>query len=145
MGSFTNKSLIKKSRSNENEFKDFIDLHFFTKNSPLSDEVITNNIEVLKKMDASQQSLIKARAKEFEESNDPSKYFPTILTLFGLIITFYSLLTELTKNSSLIIGANIVVAVILVLYATRIFTNTIGKRSTAVFFNTLINSIDFEK
>ncbi|OZV96009.1 hypothetical protein DN050_10190 [Heyndrickxia coagulans] len=111
----------------------------FPKKSPLSLETINNKIKALKLMDATQKSIVKARAKEFEEANDVSKYFPSLLGILAFILSLYAMLEKINKIVGLI--TNLLVITFLTLYSIRLFFKFVERRSTAVYFNALIDSI----
>lgn len=94
-------------------------------------------------MDRVQQSIIKARAKEFEKLNNPAKYFPTIIAIFGFVLSLYALFREIDKVLGLFLS--FIVTSIITIYVVVLFKKIIKNFSTAVFFNSLIDSIDFEK
>ncbi|OLS02872.1 hypothetical protein [Tissierella creatinophila] len=142
--------LIEITRKEDKELQGFIEEKLSLEKSTLSIEHINKNIESLRGMNNTQQALVKARARKFEEMNDPSKHLPILLALFGLVISLYNALIELPKllKSESILGVTIVlnIAVIagLALYANWLYRHTVKMHPTAVFFDTLINSIKFE-
>lgn len=137
-------NLIEMTRRKDEELKAYIDHHLFPKKSKQSINVINENINSLVEMDMTQQVLIKSRAKSFEESNDPSKYFPSFLTILGFIILLYAVLRDFTDNNDAVVFLSIVVISMLIIVPTRLYMKTVKIRTTAVFFNTLINSIVYK-
>lgn len=135
-------NLIEMTRKDDDELKKFIDHHLFPEKSQLSIDAINNNINILKGMNCTQQALVKGRARSFEELNDPSKYFPSLFAIFGLVISLYALLRKITQNSWPIVILSVIVIALLTIYITRIFVKSVKRRSTAVFFSALINSIN---
>ncbi|MEK4884888.1 hypothetical protein NST81_09340 [Bacillus sp. FSL W8-0223] len=135
--------LIEITRKNNKELKKFIDYHLFPKKSPLSFEAINNNIKALERMDKTQRSIVKARAKEFEESYDPSKHFPPLFGIFGFLISMYSLLKEINRMVGIISSIMLIVGI--TTYSAMVYTKAIQLRSTAVFFNALINSLKYDE
>jgi len=117
----------------------------FPQKSKSSIKAINKNIDFLKGMNATQQALVKSRAKVFEETYDPSKYFPTLLAIYGLIISLYVILQEsLVKNNLneiFSIDLRVIIIILLGSTASILFLITIRRRATAIYFNTLINNI----
>jgi hypothetical protein len=142
-------NLIEMTRKDDNELKEFINEYLFPQKSKISIESINKNINILKKMDGTQQALVKSRAKTFEESNDPSKYFPTLLAIYGLVISVYVVLQELlvilNVNVVYSIYFRIFLIVTLGITVSKIFFNSLNTRPTAIYFNTLIHSIEFNE
>lgn len=136
------KNLLEVTRKDDDELKKFIDHHLFPERSQLSIDAINKNVNILKGMNCTQQALVKGRARHFEETNDPSKYFPTLFASFALVISLYALLREITKNSWLTVIMNILVISLLTVYTVRMYVKVVKRRSTAVFFNALISSIN---
>jgi hypothetical protein len=132
-------NLIEMTRKSDKEFQKFIDYHLYPKKSPLSLEVINKNIKTLKLMDSNQRLIVKARAKEFAESNDPSKYFPSLLVIFGFIFNLYKLVEKIDKKLGLVF--NVLVISFFAIFSAHLFFKTVKIRSTAVFFNTLIDTV----
>ncbi|MEC0094357.1 hypothetical protein [Paenibacillus macquariensis] len=142
-------NLIEITRKKDEELKVFIECNFFPEKSTLSIEAISNNINILKKMNSSQQALVKGRARTFEEINDPSKYFPSLIAIITLILSLYALLRELSGLLSgnvtlLVILLSFLVTAYLALFTIRTLSSTMKRRTTALFFNALLNSIKFE-
>ncbi|MED3804002.1 hypothetical protein P4562_18935 [Lysinibacillus xylanilyticus] len=108
-----------------------------------NERIVKNNINSLKKLNENDVLIVKARAKQLEENLDPSKYFPAILGVFGLLMIIFRLpvvgFSELEQNSfSLLIGILIgVIAIFLFLSLVRIQK----KRGKAIYFNSLITNI----
>ncbi|MCS1390633.1 hypothetical protein QH639_25220 [Lysinibacillus sp. 1 U-2021] len=134
--------LIEMTKKDDKELKRFIDHNLFPKESLLSIDSINSNIDSLRLMNENQQILVKSRAKQFEESNDPTKYFPTLLGIFGLVITLYGILNQVLNND---IGTLIYATVIGILgiFVANIFRKSIVVRPTAVFFNSLVTNIQY--
>ncbi|MGE8000885.1 hypothetical protein ACQKOF_19855 [Lysinibacillus sp. NPDC093190] len=137
-------NLIEVTRKKDKELKKFIDDNLFPRRSSLSIEAINDNINALKKMDKNEQLLVRGRAKHFEESNDPSKYFPILIAIIGIIISLYGMLRDLSDTFITFI-INVLVIVFMVLFTTKLFTNTIEYRSTAIYFNSLITNMQYDE
>jgi hypothetical protein len=142
---FSINNLIDITKKEDETFKKFIDHHLFPQKSQLEIEDINNNIDILQKLNGTQQALVKGRAKSFEELNDPSKYFPSLIAIFGLVIGLYALLREISEGASWVYILSVLVGAGLTIFVARLFGKTVKRRATAVFFNTLLNSIDFKK
>ncbi|WP_146548171.1 hypothetical protein [Rummeliibacillus suwonensis] len=137
------KDLLEMSKKKDKVFKAFIDENLFPKKSSLSDEHIKNNIYSLKFMDKKEQLIIQARAKSFEETFDPSKYFPSLLAIFGGVFAIYKALADRSGNIVIFL-IYIIIMLYLFFYSARLFIKAVNIRPTAVYFNTLINKIEFE-
>ncbi|MGE7131180.1 hypothetical protein [Lysinibacillus xylanilyticus] len=127
--------------SKDDSLLTFIDVNLIIKTK--NERIVKNNINSLKKLNENDVLIVKARAKQLEENLDPSKYFPTILGVFGLLMIIFRLplvgFSELEQNSfSLLIGILIgVIAIFLFLSLVRIQK----KRGKAIYFNSLITNI----
>lgn len=137
------KDLIEASKRSDKEFRIFIDENLFPKKSSLSDEHIKNNIYSLKFMDKNEQLIIQARAKSFEETFDPSKYFPSLLAIFGSAFAIYKALADRSGNI-VIFSIYILIMLYVFFYSSRLFSKAVNARPTAVYFNVLISKIEFE-
>ena len=131
--------LLRMTEKKDKEFKKFIDKNF--KSSKIDD--INTNLNALRAMNSNQQLLVKARAKQFEEINDPSKYFPSLLAITGIVIGMYTLIREQSNNSDLFVIISIIVIAFLGIGVTWLFTKTILMRSTAVYFNSIVTNIQY--
>lgn len=136
--------LIEMTRKDDKDLKTFIDYNLFPRKSSLSFESIKYNIDSLKTMDNTQQVILKARAKEFEESHDPSKYIPSLIAIAGIIGLLYSAIKELAKNSAWSVFLYSIVIAFLIIYINRTYEKHIKMRPTAVYFNSLITNIKYE-
>lgn len=136
--------LIEMTRKDDKELKAFIDSNLFPKKSSLSFESIKCNVDSLKGMDSTQQVILKARAKEFEESHDPSKYLPSLFAIVGIIGLLYSAIKELAGNSAWSIVIYAMVIGFLVIYTNRAYNKFIIIRPTAIYFNYLIANIKYD-
>ncbi|EPZ37802.1 hypothetical protein C289_2090 [Anoxybacillus ayderensis] len=144
-------NLIEATRKDK-ELKKFIDSYLFAKKSSLSLENINRNIKSLKKMDDTQQLIVKARAREFLELNDPSKHLGTLVGFFGMIIGVYKALAEIFKmidfkivDSSLVFSFLVlIVSLILGTYVGRLLIKNMETRSTALFFYELISNLNYD-
>lgn len=137
--------LIETTRKDDEDLKKFIDDNLYPKISKLSIETINKNVSELQKMTVNQQVLVKGRARSFEDSNDPSKFFPSLLAILGIVFSLYALLREVTNSSWGTVLASILIISFFAIYATRLFTKTTKRRSTAVFFTALLDSINFKE
>ncbi|NNU96285.1 hypothetical protein [Anoxybacillus sp. EFIL] len=133
--------LIKATRKGDKELSEFVNYHLFPKRSPLSLEDINRNIRSLKKMDDTQHLIVKARAKEFVELNNPAN-LNLLFAIFGLVISMYNLLKEANKILGLIL--NIIAIGIFVVYLTLTTVNNVRLRSTALFFYELISNLNYD-
>lgn len=140
-------NLIKKAEENDKEFKEFIDENLFPmKSKSNSIDVIKTHLHILKAMDSTQQLLVKARAKHFEETNDPSKYFPSLIAMFVVLVPIYTLLNSVDKESyymGIIMLTNIIAFLAFIVFVFKSFLMTIRMRSTAVYFNSLVTNIEY--
>lgn len=141
---FSINKLIDITKESDETLKIFVDHHLFPQKSQLEIEDINNNIDLLRKLNGTQQALVKGRAKSFEELNDSSKYFPSLIAIFGLVIGLYALLREMWDGASWLYLVSVVVVGGLTIFVAKLFFKTIAIRATAVFFNTLLNSIDYD-
>lgn len=130
--------LIEMTERKDKKFKIFVDENLFAKESSLAAYEINKNIKALKMMDSDQQLLIQGRADHFKESNDPSKYFPSVLVLFGLIITFTATLKEITGTFIF----TVISSTILILILLRILYQAVLTYPTAVYFHSLVSNIN---
>lgn len=142
--------LIRMTKKKDKEFKKFIDKNLFPlKSNSNSIDYINGNIDALRTMDRNQQILVKARATHFEDMYDLPKYFPILIALMGAIISMYGLVkelsTEMSKDSSLVIFLTIIVTVVLISLVTWLFIISVGMRSTAIYFNSLVTNIKYDK
>lgn len=134
-------SVICESNTN---FKKFIDENFHPKK--LKDlQKIGENIEILKSMNEHQQIIVKARAKEFEEDCDLSKYITPMIALFGFMVAAYRVFSEFIIYKNLAILFNVVLAFGLGYVLMRVYQTLTIQRSSAVFFNNLISNINFDE
>ncbi|WP_431030105.1 hypothetical protein [Lysinibacillus sp. LZ02] len=133
--------LIEATRGKDQVLKKFIDKQLYIKKSPFGIESINNNIDVLKNLNPTQQALIIGRAADFKESNDPSKYFPVIIALFGSIISLYKLLDEFTGT----VIFSFIVTLVVSVYLTSLMIRAFSTYPTAVYFHSLVTNIKFEK
>ncbi|MFJ3386312.1 hypothetical protein [Lysinibacillus sp. NPDC086135] len=136
--------LIEMTRKDDKDLKAFIDSNLFPKKSSLSFESIKNNIDSLKVMDHTQQVIVKARAKEFEESHDPSKYIPSLIAIVSIIGVLYSAIKELSGNSAWSVFLHSMVIAFLIIYINRTYERLIKIRPTAIYFNSLIANIKYD-
>ncbi|MGG3998808.1 hypothetical protein [Anoxybacillus kestanbolensis] len=139
-------NLIEATRKDE-ALKKFIDYYLFAKKSPLSLENINRNIKSLKKMDDTQQLIVKARAREFLELNDPSKHLSILIGFFGMVIGAYKALGEIFKMAGFkIVDSFLVIIVSLILgtYSARLLIKNMRTRSTALFFYELISNLNYD-
>ena len=136
--------LIKAASKKDVDFKKFINKHFYPKESSLSPNAINENIDKLKYMNDNQKALIMARATSYEESYDISKYFPTLIAIFTIILGMYALLREMTGGSTLVNIGSIIITGIVGIYLTRLYVVNLSHRPTAVFFKELLKNIDYE-
>ncbi|WP_042472841.1 hypothetical protein [Bacillus ndiopicus] len=136
---FVNK-LIEMTRKKDNQLKGFIDKKLINSDT----ETINKHIDKLKTMDENQQLIVKARAKQFEETNDPSKGFPILLAIIGIILSAYALLREFTNNHASIIFLSMLVVAIFAGSTTLYLNNVMKQRSTAIYFNYLVTNIKYE-
>lgn len=132
--------LIEMARKKDKELKKFVDENLFPKKSSLSIESINKNIETLKTMNATQQVLVIGRADHFKDSNDPSKFFPVIIALFGLVISLYNILSLFTDIMIFSIFATVIVIAYLSILLRRIFS----LYPTAIYFHSLVSNIKYE-
>lgn len=130
------------SKSNK-EFMKYIGENFHPRGSN-SLHKIEMNIEMIKSMNVNQQLIVKARAKEFEEDNDLSKYVTPLIALFGSMVTAYGLLTQLFVNKTLGTILLVIIAFAFCFISYKIYQTLTIQRSSAVFFNNLISNIKFE-
>ncbi|WP_339258269.1 hypothetical protein [Lysinibacillus sp. FSL K6-3209] len=133
----------------DKKLKKFIDENLFPLNSKgKGDITINNNINALKTMDPNQQLLVKGRAKHFEETNDPSKYFPALIAMIAILLPVYALINQLTVDKTLsqtiIIFFNIFLFLGTLLYVARLYFNSVRMRSSAVYFNSLVTNIKYD-
>lgn len=134
-------NLIEATRKGDKELSEFVNYHLFPKRSPLSLESINRNIKSLKKMDDTQQLIVKSRAKEFVELNNPAN-LNLLFAIYGLVISMYNLIKEANKTLGIIL--NIIAIGIFVVYMTRITVNNVRLRSTALFFYELISNLNYD-
>lgn len=142
---FSINKLIDITKESDETLKIFVDHHLFPQKSQLEIEDINNNIDLLRKLNGTQQALVKGRAKSFEELNDPSKYFPSLFAIFGLIVTLYALIREMSGGAMWVSLVSVMVIALLAVWAIGSLVKTTKKRSTAVFFNTLLNNINYDE
>ncbi|KOS68370.1 hypothetical protein AEA09_07240 [Lysinibacillus contaminans] len=133
--------LIEATRGKDQVLKKFISKQLYIKKSPFGIERINKNIDFLKTLDSTQQALIIGRAADFKESNDPSKYFPVILAIFGFIISLYKLLDEFTGT----IIFSFMVTLVIAIYFTFLMIRAFSTYPIAVYFHSLVTNIKFEK
>lgn len=133
--------LIEATRGKDQVLRNFIDKQLYIKKSPFGIERINKNIEYLKTLDSTQQALVIGRAADFKESNDPSKYFPVIIAVFGLIISLYKLLDEFTGT----VIYSFMVTFVLSIYFTLIMIRAFSTYPTAIYFHSMVTNIKFEK
>ncbi|QDZ98964.1 hypothetical protein D0439_10110 [Lysinibacillus fusiformis] len=131
--------LLRMTKKKDKAFKKFIDKNF--KSNEIDD--LNSNLNALRAMNSNQQLLVKARAKQFEEINDPSKYFPSLLAIAGIVIGMYTLIREQANNSDLFVFISIIVIAILGIGVTWLFTKTVLMRSTAIYFNSIVTNIQY--
>jgi len=135
--------LIEHSRRRDKELCSFIDEYLYPKNSKLSIATIENNINSLKKMTESQRIIVQSRAKGLEDSNDIAKYMPSLLVIIGLIISAYTTLATLF-SSEIKVLLPLMATIIFAAMTFRIYVSLMKNRSTAVYFNNLINSLEYD-
>lgn len=137
-------NLLEASRKKDKEFTLFIDENLNIRSSKDNIIAIQNRIDQMKKMTESEQTVIKARAKELEDGSDVSKYLPALLTIFALIISAYTILSEFKAEDGFIKALQVFVTIGLAALAFKIYTSLVKVRSTAVYFNGLLSSTAFE-
>ncbi|MGR7910251.1 hypothetical protein BFM98_01430 [Lysinibacillus sp. AR18-8] len=133
--------LIEATRGKDQELKKFIDEHLYIKKSPFGIERINKNIEFLETLDSTQQALVIGRSADFKESNDPSKYFPVLIAVFGFIISLYTLLDKFTGT----VFYSFMVTFVLAIYFTLLMIRAFSTYPTAVYFHSMVTNIKFEK
>ncbi|MEB2280186.1 hypothetical protein LAV73_09285 [Lysinibacillus xylanilyticus] len=140
-----NKTLIEISRIDGkigvNNFIHFINENFVPHKSTEKIDEINANIEMVKNMARNDIILMKARLKQLEEDHDPSKFFPALIGIFGIILMLYSTLNDYFKASGF---ATLIAVFIVVIFLVKLFNNIVSNRNTIIFFNTLFNSLDFK-
>ncbi len=124
--------------SKEDSLLTFIDDNLIIKEE--NEKIVKKNIDSLKKLNENDVLIVKARAKQLEESLDPSKYFPTILGAFGFIIILYRILLAQFSNFGTLILVSVVISVITIFLIFSI-RRTQKTRAKAVYFNSLITNI----
>lgn len=137
--------LIKVTSESDRKLKKFVNDKLFPQKSFLSVESINQNIEALKNMNENQQLLVKARAKHFEEMNDLTKFFPTLIGLFASLVSIYAFIREIIPQDIFFIRMAILVYFSLFFYFTIASVFVVQNRSTAVYFNNLITNIEYKR
>ena len=132
------KDLLINAMSKEKSLLNFIDDNLILKEE--NEKIVKKNIDSLKKLNENDVLIVKARAKQLEESLDPSKYFPTILGIFGFIIILYRILLAQFSNDLTFIMVSVVISAIVIFLISSI-GRIQKKRAKAVYFNSLITNI----
>ena len=142
-----NRELITKSRLNGkkgiNKFVEFINVNYIPNKSEKEMIEIKENIQALKLLDKEEEILLKARMHQLVEDYDPSKYFPTAILIFGMIISAYKLLPEIFPESNFVKGVLLIISLVIPLYITMSFKNFITTRNAVIYFNHLVNEIEY--
>lgn len=133
------------SRKGHKEFFKFINENFIPHNSKKCYLEIKRNVKYLESMEKEDVLFVKARLKQIEEDNDPSKYFPTLLGIFGFVTSLYSIIRIYSKNDLLAVIINIIVLSFLAIYLVRVFFNTTKRRNSIIYFNEIFKNIIFEE
>lgn len=127
--------LIELTRKKDKILKKYIDYYLNPKTSKLNIDEINKNIDELKKLNENQLLLIQSTSKKIKDANDPSKYFPGLIAIIGLILSLYTLLGE---EYEIIL---FIVTFVLTMLAIGKFFKMAKIRTTMVFFNTLIDNM----
>lgn len=142
-----NRELIVKSRltgkKGLDKFIEFINVKFIPNKSEKEIIEIKENIKALELLDKEEEIILKSRMHQLVEDYDPSKYFPTVLLIFGLLISAYKLLSEIFPDSSFIMGVLLIISLIIPFYIMLSFKKFIEIRNTVIYFNKLINEIEY--
>lgn len=136
-------SLMKVIGERDKNFSKYIYENFHPKKT--NNIQIEENINALKYLNKNQQRIVKARAKEFEENNDLSKYVTPMIAFFVFMVGAYKLLAKLIVYKNLGLYLHATLALVLVMLVFYIFYNQIEHRSSAVYFNNLISNIEFDE
>ncbi|MEA0556471.1 hypothetical protein U1P98_23235 [Lysinibacillus irui] len=142
-----NRELMAKSRLKNNKglytFIEFINANYIPNKSEKEIIEIKENIKALERLDKEEEIILKTRMHQLVEDYDPSKFFPTAILILGMIISAYKLISEIFPDSNFIKGVLLIISLTIPLYIMISFKNFIGIRNTVIYFNHLVNEIEY--
>lgn len=133
-----------KTRKEAVDYYKFIEDKFIPFRSKSAYTNIKMNVQSLETMKLEDVMFVKARLKQLEEDNDPSKYFPAMVPLFVMVLSIYIAMFNVFKTYSIGIISTIVLMIIIIPLSS-IFRIMVKRRNTNIYLNSLFNNIEFKQ